>query len=126
MANGGDVKTRAVAAIGTAIDTHNAARSKTNQVIAMKDFNGEDTSEEQAERARLDVEIGNLEDEKAEYQAAATVIRAPTQQEISAVQARVREIRDLAVAEAALQAGKEFIVAILQESIQLKNKNAKT
>jgi hypothetical protein len=125
MEVGNDLRARAVSAIRTAIDAHSAARDKIGQVIAVKDLNGEDASREEAERGALDVTIGNLEDEEAEYKAAQSVVSAPTQQEIGDVRVRIQEIRDIAVADAAQQAGKNLIVTILRASLDLRSKNAK-
>ena len=43
-----DTRSCAVAALDTAIEAHTAARDKVEDVIAVKDFNGQDTSEERA------------------------------------------------------------------------------
>jgi len=120
-----DVKDRALAAIEVALTAHQAVRDKIAQVIAMKDVNGQDTRREEARRAALDVKIGNLEDERAEYRAAAAVVQAPTVDEIAAVRSRIKEIRELAVADAALQTGLDLTGAVLKASIDLTNKNAK-
>ena len=120
-----DPKPRAVAAIKTAIDTHRAARDKYNAMIARKDIEGQDTGIEDAKVASLDVQIGNLEDELAEYQAATTVVRAPTLEEITAAQAAISKIKTLAVADAALASGQAAITSLLKASLDLKNKNAK-
>ncbi len=125
MTDSDDLRGRTVLAINTAIDAHSAARDKIAQVIALKDRNGEDASEEEAERAALDATISDLEDEKAEYEAAGLVVRAPTRQEIDDVQARIKEIRDMAVTEAAQQAGKDLILSILRASLDVRSKNAK-
>ena len=120
-----DVKDRALAAIEVAIAAHQAARDKIAQVIAMKDLNGQDARREEARRAALDVKISDLEDERAEYRAAVSVVRAPTPDEIAAVRSSIQQIRDLAVADAALQAGLDLLGTVLQASIDLTNKNSK-
>ena len=125
MPDQGNVKDRAVAAIEAAIAAHSAARDKIVQVIVLKDLNRQDTRREEAQRAALDVKIGNLEEELAEYRAAAVVIGAPTVDEIAAVRARIKEIRDLAVADAALQTGTQTITAVLKEAVDLKDQNRK-
>ncbi len=125
MTDADDLRGRAVSAIKTAIDTHSAARDKIGQVIVLKDLNGEDASKEEAERGALDVTIGNLEEEKAEYEAAQLVVSAPTQQEIDDVRARIQEIRDMAVTEAAQQAGKDLILTILRAALDIRSKNGK-
>ena len=125
MGDQGDAKDRAIAAIETAIAAHTAARDKIAEVIALKDLNGQDARREEAERAALDVKIGNLEDELPEYRAAASVVQAPTQQEIANVRSRIQEIRDLAVADAAQRAGLALIGNILQAATDLKNRNAR-
>ncbi len=125
MGDQDDLKNRALAAIEVAIATHAAARDKIAQVIAMKDVNGQDTRREEARRAALDVKIDNLEDERAEYRAAAEVVKAPTVDEIAAVRSRIDEIRKLAVADAALEAGLDLVGTVLQASVDLKSKNSK-
>ena len=125
MAERADVKDRALAAIDAALAAHMAARDKITQVIFMKGVDGEDARREEARRADLDVTIGNLEDERAEFRAASSVVRAPTVEEIASVRSRIKEIRDLAVADAALQAGVGLVGTVLKASIDLKNKNAK-
>jgi hypothetical protein len=125
MAERADVKNRALAAIDAALAAHMAARDKITQVIFMRGVDGEDARREEARRADLDVTIGNLADERAEFRAASSVVRAPTVEEIASVRSRIKEIRDLAVADAALQAGAGLVGTVLKASIDLKNKNAK-
>ncbi len=125
MTNADDLRGRAVLAIKTAIDAHRAARDKVTQVIAVKDLNGEDAKKEEAERAALDVKIGNLEEEEADYEAAESLVSAPTQQEIDDVRTRIQEIRDMAVIDAAEQAGKNLILTILKASLGMLSKNQK-
>jgi hypothetical protein len=120
-----DVKDRALAAIDVALEAHQAARDKIAQVIAMKDVNGQDASREEARRAALDATISHLEEVRTEYRAAGVVVGAPTVEEIAAVRSRINEIRQQAVADAALQAGLDFVGSVLQASIDLKNKNSK-
>src|SRR6186997_1348890 len=98
MAERANVKDRALAAIDAALAAHMAARDKITQVIFMKGVDGRDSRREEARRADLDVTIGNLEDERAEYRAASTVVRAPTVDQIASVRSRIKEIRDQAVA----------------------------
>jgi hypothetical protein len=118
------VKDRALLAIEAAIEAHEAARDKIAQVIFMKGIDGEDAGREEARRAALDVKIGNLEEELADLRAAASVVEAPTPEEIAAVRSRIKEIRDLAVSDAALQAGLGLVGTVLQASIDLKNRNS--
>jgi hypothetical protein len=125
MAERANVKDRALAAIDAALAAHMAARDKITQVIFMKGVDGRDSRREEARRADLDVTIGNLEDERAEYRAASTVVRAPTVDQIASVRSRIKEIRDQAVADAALQAGVGLVSTVLKASIDLKNQNAK-
>jgi hypothetical protein len=119
-----DVKDRALAAIAAALAAHTAARNKITQVIFMKGVNGQDARREEARRADLDVTIGNLENERAEYRAATSVVHAPTVAEIAAMRSRIQEIRDLAVSDAALQAGLGLLGTVLKASIDLKNQNS--
>ena len=118
-------KARAIAALDEAIEAHTAAREKLVAVIALKDLNRQDTRVEEAERAALDVTIGNLENERAEYRAAAVVVSAPSRDEISTVRDRIKEIRDLAVADAARQAGQDLIRDVLRTALDLRAQNAK-
>ena len=120
-----DANNRAVAALDAAIAAHEAARDKVDEIIALKDLSGADTSAERARRAALEVTIGNLRDERAEYRAAASVVSAPTPAEIAAVRARIQEIQALAASDAARQEGQNAIQGLLHAALNLKNQNAK-
>ena len=125
MGGQGDTKLRALEALDAAIEAHEAARAKVLAVIARRRLEGEDAQGEEAERAALDVTIGNLEDERAEYRAAVVVVTAPTTAEIDEVLGSVERIRQLAVADAAAKTGRDTIREILTAALDLKNQNAK-
>ena len=126
MASGADdIRLRAVAALDTAIESCAAARERIAAVITRKRLEREDTLEEEAQRADLDATIGDLEIERAEYRAAAVVVRAPTSAEIAAVRAQINRIRALAVDAAAARAGRDVMRDVLRAAINLKSQNAK-
>ncbi len=115
-------KDDAIEAMQTAIDIYKASRDKLEQVIAQKEFDGEEIKKETNEIATLSRKIGHFQDVLNEGKAAFTFVSAPNREEIEEVARHIRKIRDLAVQDAALSAGFKIITDALASANDLQGK----
>lgn len=98
-----------IQALTTAIATNEAARDKLQQIITRKKVRMEDVEDERAMIAEINREIADWRNLLAELRAAATVVSAPTTDEIKAVVTLQRQIQVAAVEDAAVQATLDLI-----------------
>lgn len=118
-------KDKAISAIESSIKVLRASRGKIEDVIAEKKFRRKNVDKERAEKASLNRKLANLRDLKVELRAANVVVSAPTPAEIAEVNGLIREIHDLALADAMRAAGLRFLQSAVAQAIELRGKVSK-
>ena len=118
-------KDNAIRAIKTSINVHRAARAKIEDVIARKKFRRRSVDKERAEKASLNRKIANLRDLKVELEAANDVVSAPTVAEITEVNGLIKEINELALADAMRAAGLRFLQSAVARATALRSQVAR-
>lgn len=117
-------KENAINGIATSINLHRVARAKIDDVIAKKKFLRQNVDKERSEKSSLSRKISNLRDLKVELEAASNVVSAPTVGEIAEVNGLIREINELALAEAMQAAGLQFIQSAVSRAKILREQVA--
>ena len=93
-------KNRALEAIDAAIAANRAIRAKLEEAIAERLWKRRSVDKERADKASVISRLARLRRRRLEIEAAAVVVSAPTVAEIKEVRRLVKEINDLALADA--------------------------
>ncbi len=109
-----DHKTQAMDAVGAAREVHEEAWIKLGKVMARKRLLGEDVSDENRLRARASQRITFYNRLLLELEAAASVVAAPSVEEIAETRALVQKVQGIAVADAMTSAGLQLIADALE------------
>ncbi len=109
-------KQNALDGINAAIEVHEEAWSRLGKAIALMRVVGGDPADANRLRARASQRVTFYNRLFHEVQAAATVVSAPTVQQIQATRELVGKVENVAVADAATQAGLQLISDALEQA----------
>ncbi|MHC4270026.1 MAG: hypothetical protein ACYSTS_16400 [Planctomycetota bacterium] len=115
-------KRNALQGIETAIKVNRAIRAKLEEVIAEKLWKRRNVDKERSAKASVNARLARLRRRKLDIDAASVVVSAPSVAEIRQVNNLIKEINDLALADAMRAAGLDFLKSAAARAAELRGK----
>ena len=122
MAEETNLNTQAIDAVRATLSVHQEAESKLGDIIARKNLLGQPIDRENRLRASASRQISHYNRRLAELEAAAVVTSAPTVEEVQEVQGFIAAVKNLAVADAMVDAGFAVIREAMSRSSEVASK----